>query len=74
VRVVQDSNAYEFHLPVKGLGALAMAVFCRGSSESTKCDAFKTSDTTAKESGLAGKEVDRWWLYEPLQLGNGSWV
>jgi hypothetical protein len=80
VRVVQDSNAYEFHLPVKGLGALAMAVFCGRSSESTKSDAIVTPYTTTKDSasgevqrGLAMKEVDRWWLNEPLPTGNGGW-
>ena len=80
VRVVQDSNAYEFHLPVKGLGALAMAVFCPRSSESTKSDAIITPYTTTNKStcgevekGFAGKEADRWWLHAPLQTGNGGW-
>ena len=41
IRVVQDSNAYEFHLPTKGLGAIAMALFCPGLSESTKSDAIR---------------------------------
>ena len=80
VRVVQDSNAYEFHLPVKGLGALAMAVFCPRSSESTKSDARVTPYTTTEKStsgevekGLAGKEADRWWIHAPLRTGNGGW-
>jgi hypothetical protein len=80
VRVVQDSNAYEFHLPVAGLGALAMAVFCSRPSESTKLDAIKHKDQNGRESelgktvkGLSRKEIDRWWLAEPLQTGNGGW-
>ncbi len=83
-RVVQDSNAYEFHLPTKGIGRLAMAVFCPSSSESTKSDATKTSYTTAEKTnedqprgdtakGQSTKEVDRWWLHEPLATGNGGW-
>jgi hypothetical protein len=80
VRVVQDSNAYEFHLPVGGLGALAMAVFCPRPSESTKLDAIKHKGENPKESelgktvkGLSREEIDRWWLAEPLQTGNGGW-
>jgi hypothetical protein len=79
-RVVQDSNAYEFHFPKTGLGALAMAVFCGRSSESKNSDASSTSYKPSRdrvrgeaEKGLAGKEADRWWLHEPLQTGNGGW-
>jgi DNA-binding transcriptional MocR family regulator len=79
-RVVQDSNAYEFHFPKIGLGALAMAVFCGRSSESKNSDASSTSYKPSRdrvrgeaEKGLAGKEADRWWLLEPLQTGNGGW-
>jgi hypothetical protein len=82
LRVVQDSNAYQFHLPVKGLGALAMAVFCPA-SESTKSAARKPEDTQGEENsrdqvrgegerGLPRKDVDRWWLHDPLPMGNGS--
>jgi hypothetical protein len=80
LRVVQDSNAYEFHLPATGLGALAMAVFCPRPSESTKLDAIKHQIEIRTESELGNsvkrpsrEEVDRWWLAEPLQTGNGSW-
>jgi hypothetical protein len=83
-RVVQDSNAYEFHFPKTGLGKLAMAVFCGRSSESNKSDAMSTSykpgeetnidqDPEDAERGFAGKEADRWWLHAPLQTGNGGW-
>jgi hypothetical protein len=91
IRVVQDSNAYEFHLPTKGLGAIAMALFCPGVSESTRSDAIRpesktgaqtSSSTTVSPScqrglndsvgGLPIKEPDRWWLHEPLPLGNGG--
>ncbi len=78
-RVVQDSNAYEFHLPATGIGALAMAVFCRP-CQSTKLDAIKhTGETpTGSERGSAAKrlgeeEVDRWWLAKPLPAGNRGW-
>jgi hypothetical protein len=79
VRVVQDSNAYEFHLPVGWLGALAMAVFCPRPSESTKLDAIKHKGENRKDElgktvkGLSREEIDRWWLAEPLQTGNGGW-
>lgn len=80
VRVVQDSNAYEFHLPATGIGALAMAVFCPRPSESTKLDAIKHQGENRTESELgsavkrsSAEEVNRWWLAEPLQTGNGGW-
>lgn len=83
-RVVQDSNAYEFHLPINGLGRLAMAVFCPPASGSTKSDATKTSNTPREENnsdrasgeaakGHPRKEVDRWWLHEPVPMGNGGY-
>jgi hypothetical protein len=79
LRVVQDSNAYEFHLPTRGLGGLAMAVFCPP-SESTKWDAIQhqvenhtESDRGDTEKKLGRKESDRWWLAEPLQTGNRGW-
>lgn len=79
-RVVQDSNAYEFHLPAKGLGALAMAVFCPRPSESTKLDASKHHgeklaqiDNGGAVKELGSEVVDRWWLADPLQTGNGGW-
>jgi hypothetical protein len=80
-KVVQDSNAYQFHLPIKGLGALAMAVFCPRASESTKSDAIRTSYKTTGGSergeaqrGLPMKEADdRWWLHAPLPTGSGGY-
>jgi hypothetical protein len=86
-RVVQESNCYQFHLPKKGLGALAMSVFCPPSSECTKSTATKTGHTTGSStdgakpdehvrggtaSGQPMKE-DRWWLHEPLATGSGGW-
>jgi hypothetical protein len=78
VRVVQDSNAYEFHLPISGLGALAMAVFCPR-SESTKLDANQHKHENREEIAcgsaekkLCREEVDRWWLADLFQAGNGG--
>jgi hypothetical protein len=82
-RVVQESNAYKFNLPTKGLGALAMAVFCPPSLESTKSSAIRTSYTTADKTNgdrATGEAVkgnsmkeDRWWLHEPVPTSNGGW-
>jgi hypothetical protein len=72
-RVVQDSNAYEFHPPKKGIGALAVAVFCRRPSESMKSDAMEdTYRKNSKDSGDEGSK-DRWWLDPPLATGSGAW-
>lgn len=43
IKVVQDCNAYEYHLP-KGLGALAWAIF-RPASECSKFPARETTDS-----------------------------
>jgi hypothetical protein len=75
-RTVQDSNAYTFHLPTKGLGALAMRVFCPPRSECTKSAATKTLYTNNERQGPPRKESseeDRWWLHEPLATGSGGW-
>jgi hypothetical protein len=75
-RVVQESNAYKFHLPKKGIGALAMSVFCPPSSECTRSTATKTGHITAprKDDEASGQPMkeDRWWLHEPLATGSGG--
>jgi DNA-binding MarR family transcriptional regulator len=64
IRVVQDSNAYEYHEP-HGLGALAWAIF-RPSSESKNMTARETfllsgaeEDAERSASGLARQETAR---------------
>jgi hypothetical protein len=73
-RCVQDSNAYEYHLPKTGLGKLAMAVFV-GSlrSKSSECTGIREDKHT--HTPESAPELDagmRWWLVEPRQTGN-SW-
>ncbi len=86
-KLVQDSNAYEFHLPMRGLGKLAMSIFCRPSSEYSKSAARSLDRQQQDESratiidrdrgeapkGQPTKEADRWWLHDPLPTGNGGW-
>jgi hypothetical protein len=76
-KMVQDSNAYEFHLPVRGLGQLAMSIFCPPSSEYSKSAARSLNRQQQEESkankGQPIEKVDRWWLLEPLPTGNGGY-
>ena len=58
IRVVQDSNAYEFHLPSKGLGALAMALFCPH-SEYTKLDAIRLENKPSGQAAATSKVAFR---------------
>lgn len=63
LRVVQDSNAYEYHMP-KGLGALAWSIF-RPPSECKNSPARTVSDKTLEDvgSGDAAKGLgnrERW--------------
>ena len=59
VRVVQDSNAYEYHMP-KGLGALAWSIF-RPPSECNNSSARTVSEQTLEDvdSGDAVKRLGK---------------
>jgi hypothetical protein len=59
IKVGQDSNAYQYHLP-KGLGALAWAIFRPASSECTNFPARSVEgNKKAKEEEAGGEEVRR---------------
>jgi hypothetical protein len=73
-RLVQDSNCYQYHLPKTAEGRLALAVFVkRPSSDCTRCAGVDTPriHNDAKEN-LAAEE--RWWLVEPIPLGDGGFI
>jgi hypothetical protein len=70
-RLVQDSNAYEYHLPKTGLGKLAMAVFCSPSSDCTGIREESLTDTGEQEPKT---DVGaRFWLIEPHRFGDGGY-
>jgi hypothetical protein len=74
-KVVQDTNAYEYHLPKTGLGAFARAIFAPPS----ECTKFQAKESVDTKKGVAEKKVqerdqeDRWWLPEPWPTGAGGW-
>jgi hypothetical protein len=75
-RLVQDSNAYEYHRPKTGIGKLAMAMLTSRSSDCTGIRGVKTPGIThdAKENVATEAREGRWWLVEPIPLGDGGWV
>ena len=61
MRVVQDSNAYEYHLPQKGLGALAYAIFkppseCKNSAARTVSSKTTSTEGAGSPQNGLGKE------------------
>jgi hypothetical protein len=70
-RLVQDSNAYAYHLPRTGLGKLAMAVFAPDRSDCTGIREDKLTDSPPmKQQTAAGA---RFWLIEPQLFGDGGY-
>jgi hypothetical protein len=75
-KIVQDTNAYEFHLPTKRLGAWAWRIFGAGSeckSRPAKEIIEQNNKTEGSRKGERSKEADRFWLDEPWPTGAGGW-
>jgi hypothetical protein len=69
-RCVQNSNAYEYHLPKTGIGKLAMAVFApKSSSECMGIGEEQHIVQNRAEGPLA-----RFWLIEPIPTGDGGYI
>jgi hypothetical protein len=70
-RLVQDSNAYEYHLPKTGLGMLVMAVFAPDRSDCTgiREDSLTDSASIPQQTTVG----TRFWLIEPQPLGDGGY-
>ena len=75
-KVVQDTNAYEYHLPTKRLGAWAWRIFGAGSeckSRPAREITEQNNKTGGNREGERSKEADRFWLDEPWPTGAGGW-
>jgi hypothetical protein len=72
-RLVQDSNAYEYHRPKTGIGKLAMAMLTSQSSDCTGSRGVETPGSTNNAKEKVAPE-ERWWLVEPIPLGDGGWI
>jgi hypothetical protein len=70
-RRVQDSNAYEVHMPQAGL-ALVPVVAAK-SSGSEKPDVSSSTPRHAQNAMIAQPQKDRWWLAEPWRMADGSY-
>jgi hypothetical protein len=70
-RQVQDSNAYEYHLPKTSMGKLAMASFGLTSECSGNAGGNLPSQTTDVPSE---DPLKRFWTIEPIPLGDGGFV
>lgn len=69
-RRVQNSNAYEVHLPRQGVGAASIPQLCR-TSESNNSP-VSVSRTDSKNRELV--QADRFWLAEPYRTPRGGWL
>jgi hypothetical protein len=68
-RRVQDSNAYEVHMPGHGLATLPLMARASG-SDSSGVSVIQARDQNEK---LAQPSKDgRWWLAEPWRMADGS--
>jgi len=68
-RRVQDSNAYEVHMPGQGLALLPVVAVASGSDNPGVSD-LQIRSTNAN---LAQRpKEDRWWLAEPWRMADGS--
>jgi hypothetical protein len=69
-RRVQDSNAYEVHMPQKGLALLVpVAAEASGSEKSV---VSSSTPRRAQNATIAQPQKDRWWLAEPWRMADGS--
>jgi hypothetical protein len=69
-RRVQDSNAYEIHLPEEGLAVLPLVA--AKASESEKPYVSELTPSHVQDASLPQPEKDRWWLAEPWRMADGS--
>jgi hypothetical protein len=69
-RRVQDSNAYEVHMPETGLAMLPVVVAKASGSEKTDVSDLQTGDQNARLSQRP--EDGRWWMAEPWRMADGS--
>jgi hypothetical protein len=70
VKVVQDSNAYEYHLP-KGLGALAWSSF----GPRSECSKFQAREAADRKKEATDKKVQERGHGPPgLRPGGGTWA
>lgn len=72
-RRVQDSNAYEVHLPLPGVGAAAVLSF--KSSESIKSSVSSPmAQPSAAEPRPQAANSDQFWLIPPYRTAGGNWL
>jgi hypothetical protein len=69
-RRVQNSNAYEVHLPRSGIGAASIVSL--GTSESNNPVVSVSSTGTTPNDRLASGGAERFWLAEPYRMPDGT--
>jgi hypothetical protein len=68
-RRVQDSNAYEVHMPDAGLATVPIVAVASGSEIPSVSSSTPRPHTTSE---IAEPQKDRWWLAEPWRMADGS--
>jgi hypothetical protein len=69
-RRVQDSNAYEVHMPQEGLAVLPIVAAKSSGSDETNVSVLQPSHV--QKSEVAQPQKDRWWLADPWRMADGS--
>lgn len=70
-RRVQDSNAYEVHMPDHGLAKLV--IIAGPASGSDNPDVSSIQNRNLKDSVTSASDKDRFWLEQPWRMANGSY-
>jgi hypothetical protein len=68
-RRVQDSNAYEVHMPNAGLSTVPIVADKASGSENPGVSDLQ--DSRKQRASLPDPEKDRWWLAEPWRMADG---
>jgi hypothetical protein len=68
-RRVQDSNAYEVHMPDAGLAVVPIVAVASGSDNPCVSD---LQQTDKQRASLSQPKKDRFWLAEPWRMADGS--
>ena len=69
-RRVQDSNAYEVHMPEAGLATLPLIMAQASGSDNPLVSSPQAADSEHRVGPADGK--DRFWLAEPWRMADGS--
>jgi hypothetical protein len=72
-RRVQDSNAYEVHMPQPGLGIAGLVQLTAPESNKSTVSSQAAAPKSA-ETIKPAENLDLWWMPPPYQTAGGDWI